>query len=78
MGGGRGDGARLLGSGVRHIALLVVPLARVVVSVGFFDGSGGSGQMMDRVDRALEAVDPEDESRGQEGHDKGSSRSKQA
>ena len=78
MGGGRGDGTRLLRSGVRHIALLVVPVARVVVSVGFFDGSGGSGQMMDRVDRALEAVDPEDESRGQEGHDKGSGRSELA
>jgi hypothetical protein len=77
MRGGRGNGARFIRPRVRRIALLVVPVARVVVSVGF-DRSGGSGQMMDRVNRAVEAVDPEDESRGQEGYDKGSGRSEQA
>jgi len=39
--------------------LVVVAVARDVVRVD------GSGQMMDRVDRALEAIDPDDERRGQ-------------
>jgi hypothetical protein len=47
------------------------------VSMGL-GGSGGSGQMMDRVDRALEAVDPEHEKRGQESHYKRSGRSELA
>ena len=41
--------------------LLVVAVARDVVHVSL----DGSGQMMDRVYRALETIDPDDERRGQ-------------
>jgi hypothetical protein len=41
--------------------LLVVAVARDVVRVRV----DGSGQMMDRVDRAFETIDPDDERRGQ-------------
>ena len=68
MGGGRGHGAWVLGRRDRRPSPLVVPFAIVIAGVSV----DGSGQVMDRVDRAVEAVDSQDEGPGQERHDGGS------